>query len=92
MLLQLGIQNIYKWHQLVEKSQIEYETPVLKQKEEATCITNTSFVLFSGMYCLLKALLKVIFTPKKSKNNSNFKVPPGLHRSRNSYGNTINKA
>jgi len=79
------------WHQLVGKPQIKYEDPVLKPKEEATCITNTSFVLFPGIYYLLKALLQVILMLKNSRKNSTFKVPPGLHRSRNLYGNTIIK-
>ena len=54
MLLQLCIQNIYMWHQMVEKSQVEYKAPVLKPKKEATCITNTSFVLFQVFNILLK--------------------------------------
>jgi len=69
-LLQLVIQNIYMWRRLVEKSRVEYEAPVLKQKEEATCLTNTSFALFLGIYYLLKALLQVILILKTSRNNS----------------------
>ena len=92
MLLQLGIQNIYMWHQLVEKSQTESEAPVLKPKEEATCIINTSFVLFPGIKYPLTTLSQVIFMLKNSRNDSTFKVPPDLHRSRNTYGNTVIKA
>ena len=45
-----------------------------------------------GIYNPLTALLQVIFMHKNSRNDSTFKVPPVLYRSKTSYGNTIIKA